>query len=347
VSLLGRFEARDEREGSQRFQRRLAARLLEALSEMGVNTADVLSYCGGPTDTHLTTQGWPAFAFWEAAVAVSGESGIGVRLAESVGPEDFGLLGGLVSNSATLGEALLHGLRLSRLSLTTAQIGVYSDGENTCIALTSARPAALHNEEIDFIMASGVLAARALTRKPVIPVEVSLAHEAPLDRSHHRRVFRGPLRFGGTQTACTLPTALLLSPLPNSDARLLLSLTDKVEQRAGASSVEFCQQVQAEILAELRSGDPSIKRVASRLKTYPHTVTRKLKVAGLSYRELLVRTRFELASQYLQRAGTRMTTIADMLGYSNKSAFIRAFTRRAGCSPTEYRRRVRGQLAEQ
>jgi AraC-like DNA-binding protein len=344
MSMLATFEARDERIGSQRFQRSLSARLLDALSDMGISSRDVLTQC---KSNHFTAQGWPAYAFWHAVVAVSGESGIGVQLAEHVGPTDFGLLGGLVSNSATLGDALLHGLRVSRLSLTSAQMRVQSDGEYTCVTLTSARPNALHHEEVDFILASGILAARSLTGKAVIPVEVSLAHDAPADQSHHRRVFRAPLRFAATQTACTLPTALLVSPLPNSDALLLSSLADKVEQRIAGSSGEFSQQVQAAILAELRSGDPSIKRVASRLGTQPHTLTRRLRASGLSYRELLVRTRFELASQYLQRAGTRMTTIADALGYSNKSAFIRAFTRRAGCSPIEYRRRTRSHLSEQ
>lgn len=339
------LRALDERGGASRVQRRFLARLFAALSDIGVNAREVVARCSA-ANASVAEHGWPAFTFWEAALEISGESGIGVRLAERLAPADFGLLGGLVENSGTLGEALLHALRMSRLSLTKVHVGAYSDGEHTCITLASARPSALHNEEVDFLMAIGILGARAVTRAEIGLSEVVLAHEPPRDARHHQRVFRAPLRFGATQTACTLPTALLLLPLPRSDAHLLSTLSDKAAQRLTVSAGEFSQQVQAAILAELRSGDPSIKRVASRLRTHPHTVTRKLRTVGLSYRELLIRTRFELASQYLQRAGTRMTTISDALGYSNKSAFIRAFTRHAGCSPVEYRRRTQQPLSE-
>lgn len=290
---------------------------------------------------------WLPYDFWEAARSVSGQPGLGVRLAERTRPSDFGLLGELIQNSATLSEALLHGVRLSRLALRTAQFVVHADSEHTCVSLVALARSRLHPEEVDFILSAGVLAARALTGEDVSPVEVSFAHAMPSDASHHRRVFRAPLRFGAAQTACTFATRALLATLPRGDARLRSSLVDEAERRMMEGMADFSLQLRAAILAELRHGDPSIERVASRLNTHPRKITRTLRAAGLSYRALLARTRFELAEQELRCPSARVTAIADALGYSDKSAFIRAFKRHAGCAPLEYRERLRRALLEQ
>src|SRR5688500_16866040 len=84
--------------------------ILAGLEKLGVDTAAVLKRCGpGVLDPALgPAPRAPTYALWEAAVAVTGESGLGLRLAERARAEDYGLMGKLVPSSFTLGEALLH-----------------------------------------------------------------------------------------------------------------------------------------------------------------------------------------------------------------------------------------------
>jgi AraC-like DNA-binding protein len=317
---------------------RLVRGVFEALVELGIDPAELLV----PTArARAPKTDWPAYDFWESLVRITQDQGIGVRLAESVRPSDFGLMGELVSNSGTLGEALLHGVRLSRLNLRGARMSVTTDSENTCVAVRLSRPGVIHPAELDFILASGVLAARSLTANDFAPVELFFPYDQPRDLSHHRRVFRAPVRFGAAQAGCVLATTLLLLPLPNSNAHQRSLLATKADERMAASSADLPQRVRSAILGELRGGTASLRRVATRLGTFPHVINRGLRAFGVSYRDLLARTRLELAEEELQRAGAHVGRISDALGYSNRSAFNRAFKRATGYSPLAYRARMR------
>ena len=67
------------------------------------------------------------------------------------------------------------------------------------------------------------------------------------------------------------------------------------------------------------------------------TLQRKLSDIGLSYQQLLDETHHELARRYLDDQGKSVTEITFLLGFSEQSAFTRAFKRWSGMSPSAYR----------
>ena len=69
----------------------------------------------------------------------------------------------------------------------------------------------------------------------------------------------------------------------------------------------------------------------------PRTLQRKLRLEQSSFADVLDRTRKHFASCYLQERGLQLTEIAYLLGFSEQSAFTRAFQRWYGVSPTQYR----------
>ena len=95
-------------------------------------------------------------------------------------------------------------------------------------------------------------------------------------------------------------------------------------------------QVQSEIIEHLPSGEVAIDEVAARLGFSRHTIYRRLQEEGTSFRTLLEETRKSLADHYLRRAGYTVNDIALLLGFSEASAFHRAFKRWYGCNPKEY-----------
>ena len=67
------------------------------------------------------------------------------------------------------------------------------------------------------------------------------------------------------------------------------------------------------------------------------TLQRKLQENGLTYRGLLEKTRHDLALRYLDDPDKTVTDITFLLGFSEQSAFTRAFKRWHGKSPSAYR----------
>jgi AraC-like DNA-binding protein len=60
-------------------------------------------------------------------------------------------------------------------------------------------------------------------------------------------------------------------------------------------------------------------------------------VAGTSFQKLFDRTRQELALQHLKNPTAPINDIAFLLGFSDPSAFNRAFKRWTGKTPRSYR----------
>jgi len=319
--------------------------VLRGLARLGVDGRAVLSaldpgtreaLCGEPKPQHLR-------ALWQAAVESSGEPALGIRLAEvSLTSPRAVAAGRLVSSSATLGEGLLHSMRLSRLADSSLEVSLHTDGEWASVAIAPVQASFVHGEVIEMLLAVGVLGARALTRGMFSPVEVCLSGDPPRDTRHHERVFQAPCRFGGVRNACYFDSALLNLPLHRADRDLNRKLVGEARERLGAATeTDFPRRVRSAIARELAQGDASCQRIADRMGMHPRALSRRLRDHDISFRDLLQSVRQELAERLLREPGARVAQVALRLGYGEKSSFNRAFKEWSGCSPETYRRRVR------
>jgi AraC-like DNA-binding protein len=89
----------------------------------------------------------------------------------------------------------------------------------------------------------------------------------------------------------------------------------------------------------LTTGDCSIERVANFLAINKRTLQRQLKVHGTNYKSLLEEVRFDIAQRYLRESNGSLTTLADMLCYSELSVFSNAFRQHHGMSPREWKKK--------
>jgi AraC-like DNA-binding protein len=90
----------------------------------------------------------------------------------------------------------------------------------------------------------------------------------------------------------------------------------------------------------MRHGDPSLTTVGERVAMGPRTLQRRLKDQGVEFKALVDDTRRLFAVTYLRKPDHTLAEIAYLLGYSEVSAFNRAFRRWTGSTPSEYRRRA-------
>ncbi|WPU22702.1 reactive chlorine-specific transcriptional regulator RclR [Cedecea neteri] len=64
-------------------------------------------------------------------------------------------------------------------------------------------------------------------------------------------------------------------------------------------------------------------------------------VSGTTPLAVLTRIRLQISAQQLSREASSVIAIADAVGYASESSFHKAFMREFGCTPGEYRKRVR------
>ena len=80
------------------------------------------------------------------------------------------------------------------------------------------------------------------------------------------------------------------------------------------------------------------EQLAEQFAMHPRTLNRRLKDAGTSFRELHGVACHEMARQLLRDTRRNFSSIANLLGYSEESAFSRAFSKWEGMPPTQWRK---------
>jgi AraC-like DNA-binding protein len=137
-----------------------------------------------------------------------------------------------------------------------------------------------------------------------------------------------------------MPVSLLAMRVTSSDPYL----RDLFERQAHAMLAQhprpdaFLDQLQQQMMTALQEGEPSAAMLAERMSCSLRSFYRKLAEYGLCYRALLGDVRFKLARMYLADSRLSLVEVALLLGYSEQSAFSRAFRKWSGSTPQEYRR---------
>ena len=81
----------------------------------------------------------------------------------------------------------------------------------------------------------------------------------------------------------------------------------------------------------------SLEAVASNFNMSFRSLQRRLKEEGITFLEIVEKVRKNLAIHYLSSEQLQIKDIAYTLGYNEPSAFLRAFKRWTGETPTSYR----------
>lgn len=102
--------------------------------------------------------------------------------------------------------------------------------------------------------------------------------------------------------------------------------------------VDLVRSLEATVESLLPVGCPNVHDLADIAGTTPRTLQRRVAACGTSLRQVVDRARFRMARDWLRDPDVSVTDIALRLGYSDSTAFTRAFHRLAGMSPSTYRK---------
>jgi AraC-like DNA-binding protein len=281
-----------------------------------------------------------AIAVWREAVKCSDDDAFGIHAAEQIRPGAFDVLDYATRSSATLGEGLQRLVRYHRILHNAAVVQLSVDGESVELAhVLPGELGDLPRHTAEFIVAAWIVVARQATGVDFEPVEVTFRHSAPADLSEHRRLFRAPIRFNSLANGLVLPRRLLDLPLLKSDPGLCTVLErhmgDMLERLPQTTS--FSLRVRQLVARDLSTAAPNATAAARKLHMSRRTLQRLLQAEGTSFTDLVDRLRQDLAMRYLREPAIAIAEVAFLLGFSEASAFHRAFKRWQGTTPAAYR----------
>ncbi len=172
-----------------------------------------------------------------------------------------------------------------------------------------------------------------------VPREVHFEHPAPEQWHEHCKIFDAPVYFNQPCNSVVITKQQLSRSMPNHDA-ILLQLMFETLKKLNSSSTEqsFVDQVRSQIQIQLPQGEPELDIIAHSMGDSRVVLQRKLRTEGVTFRQLVERVRCDMAKHYLQQGNIHITEMGMILGYSETSAFSRAFRRWFGVSPSKYKR---------
>lgn len=282
---------------------------------------------------------------WSEGIRASEDPHLALRIAAAAPPGSFGLVEYVCRASPNLGAALKQWVRYLNLLNDAVLVGTHKLGENVAIRVDrdSESPAPASHE---LCFALLIARARALSTRPVKPVLVEFSHALRGDIHAYEKWFDSRVNFSARNTQIMFDEGVLESPLSSADAGLAVLLEKMASQKQGLPTNDppMTTQVKRLLRELLRDDEGNIEPIAQHLGLSPRNLQRRLKDEGTTFQLVRENTRRELADEYLS-GELSVAEVSFLLGFSEPSAFFRAFKRWTGKTPQESRAQRRASLA--
>ena len=169
--------------------------------------------------------------------------------------------------------------------------------------------------------------------------QVTLASSAPNSTLAYQQFFKAPVSFGAPVSALWFPQAFLEAGLPLANVKRYQEARERFENlmpsREDPAVLE--DALRAWLLQSARRWDAKLEHAAVDFGITPRTLQRRLKDQGVSFIDLRARVRMETAQRLLAESRRSVTSISEQLGFSEISAFTRAFRCHTHQSPRAFR----------
>ena len=253
----------------------------------------------------------------------------------------FAMLCHSILSCKTLGSALDRSLRFYALILDDISGSAERDTREARIVLhehAAGESPRIFAHELLLMLLYGVSCWLVGRRIPILRTEFSYAE--PAHSAEYRLMYSADLRFNRPNTLLAFEASYLDLPVVQNER----------------SAKEFLRTAPESILLKYKNGSSLTARVRRRLRQFlpgsvpdfdalaqemnmtPATMRRRLHEEGESYQSIKDHLRRDLAISYLSHSSRSVMDIAVELGFSERSAFHRAFRKWTGASPGEFRR---------
>jgi len=252
----------------------------------------------------------------------------------------FGSVGEVLKCASTLGEAIEDFVSL--------QIG-FSQGLcwyfipfGDCAAFGTAiydRQKEGRDQVYGLGIAFAINAIRVLSNGEVYPLEAHFNHRPPSDPAAYHNLLKCPILFNQDQTCLLLSGKSLEWKNPRADAGRREQLLTSIRRATGMDQLPTLVRLRHELRPMFSRSITSLEIAAARLAMHPRALNRRLEQQGTTFAEERDRARYLMARELLGATDLPIGEIAAAVAYENHSAFVRAFRKWSGNSPTEWRDR--------
>lgn len=312
----------------------------QTMQNMGLDAASIFASVNLPDQPpvkNIRRNNSTQNRFWSAAEQISLDSNIGLHVGMQM-PVFRGLvIEYLFLSSSTFGDGLKRILHYQKILTDVFDLSLSIDGD-TAILSGFEHPVRHYLE-----CAIGVLLIffQYITDGGFKPTQISLTYSQGASKQAYENAWGCPVMLNESKGAIFFPSELLQKASLSAEPELL-----KIHENLAEQQLNLLEKYQlvAEIenlfsngLLESRQFDQNL--IAKYLNRSPRTLRTDLQAIQTSYEQILNQYRERLARKLLANTQETIDQIVYLTGFSEHSAFTRAFKRWTGETPSSYRQR--------
>jgi AraC-like DNA-binding protein len=284
------------------------------------------------------------------ALDVTADPAFGLHMGEHASLAAFSLVGQLAVQCRTVRDGLAVLLRYYRIVADAPPPRLVEHGDQALLVYEIVRsPDPLCNRlRVEFGLtclcsfAESFVGAKRSERE----VEVWFEHDAPEHASEYARIFRNRERFRRPSTGLLFPRAQLDTTQRHYDDRLFRLIRNEAEERLEELDGGVVGQVRRTIVSAYPDVALDVAGLAERLGMSSRSLRRHLRREGRTFPEVIREAMREIACRLLMERNATIQEAAYRMGFSEASAFHRAFKRWTGLTPAQWRRSASGGCRE-
>jgi AraC-like DNA-binding protein len=273
-------------------------------------------------------------------VRVTGDEAFGMHAGAKLNAPHLGLIGQLAITAETLVEAIDNMRSNFFIFQSNTHFGLHQEEDLLWLSYAvSDNRIPPHRQNADMMVTIFINFLRSVLGSNWSPVEVRFQHGKPEAGPKYEKHFGCPIQFGRRINAIGINPRHLNAVMPKRDAQMHRLLKGVIDHLAAQRKIEadFGFIVKQHILMLMGSEPVTSRQVAQSMLLSEAQFLKLVRTKKLGFHDLVKQTRFELARHYLDQPDISLTEISLLLGYSELSAFSRAFRRMSGETPQQYR----------
>ncbi len=277
---------------------------------------------------------------WHAIIEDQKDPALGLNVGISVEAAKLGLVGYAMFHSRDLRSALLRLAHYMRILSEAVVFRVEESADQTMLVWQLHPSMVALRHPVELGVALVVTLAREITGIEIVPTSVELPSSRPTSLAPYRAAFRCPVLFDRPVASVAFSRRQMDLPAAATDSTLAGYL-DELAAKTLAPLVErdkdVVTAVRSALWAVLTNGRPDLCGIAKEMGISERTLQRRLADEGSSFSVVIDDMRQQLADELLVDRRMAISEVAFLLGYSEPSAFQRAFRRWHGVSPRRFR----------